>query len=218
MPRTRWLVAKLTLVTGGLVVFGAAITAVMTWYRAPMDRVTPGCSRRRSTTRACCCRARSCARSGSGVAGCCCGHHRRHGRGVHRVGDPDHGDHAAERGRSSSPGGHRADHLPSVVRGASTSSTPPVTGHLRDLVLNVVHHGDQLIVDVHTGQPVLGAAAHRGRDFPRHRRGGAWHGRLAATSAYHLGGLGDGCRLRGEGGTLRPGLPDVRKVRPPLRW
>jgi hypothetical protein len=39
VPRTRWLVTKLTLVTGGLVVFGAAITAVMTWYHAPLDRV-----------------------------------------------------------------------------------------------------------------------------------------------------------------------------------
>jgi hypothetical protein len=40
VPRTRWLVAKLSLVTGGLVVFGAAVTAVMGWLNEPVDRVT----------------------------------------------------------------------------------------------------------------------------------------------------------------------------------
>jgi len=40
VPRTRWLAVKLALVTGGLIVLGAAMTAVITWYRAPMDRIT----------------------------------------------------------------------------------------------------------------------------------------------------------------------------------
>jgi hypothetical protein len=40
VPRSRWLAVKLALVTGGLVVLGAAMTAVITWYRAPMDRLT----------------------------------------------------------------------------------------------------------------------------------------------------------------------------------
>ncbi len=40
VPRSRWLAVKLTLVTGGLIVLGAAMTAVITWYRAPMDRLT----------------------------------------------------------------------------------------------------------------------------------------------------------------------------------
>jgi ABC-type transport system involved in multi-copper enzyme maturation permease subunit len=40
VPRTRWLAVKLALVTGGLIVLGAAITAVITWYRAPMDQLT----------------------------------------------------------------------------------------------------------------------------------------------------------------------------------
>jgi hypothetical protein len=40
MPRTRWLFTKLGLVTGGLVVFGAAVTAVITWFRWPLDQVT----------------------------------------------------------------------------------------------------------------------------------------------------------------------------------
>jgi ABC-2 family transporter protein len=40
VSRARWLTVKLGLVTGGIVVFGAAMTALITWYRAPMDRVT----------------------------------------------------------------------------------------------------------------------------------------------------------------------------------
>jgi ABC-type transport system involved in multi-copper enzyme maturation permease subunit len=40
VPRTRWLVTKLALVIGGLVVFSAAVTIVMTWSRAPLDRLT----------------------------------------------------------------------------------------------------------------------------------------------------------------------------------
>ena len=40
VPRTRWLFTKLGLVTGGLVVFGAAVTAVITWLHEPLNRVT----------------------------------------------------------------------------------------------------------------------------------------------------------------------------------
>ena len=40
VPRTRWLFTKLGLVTGGLVVFGVAVTAVITWLHEPLDRVT----------------------------------------------------------------------------------------------------------------------------------------------------------------------------------
>jgi len=40
VPRTRWLAIQLAVVTGGLVVLGAAMTLVITWYRAPMDRLT----------------------------------------------------------------------------------------------------------------------------------------------------------------------------------
>src|SRR6202042_3668273 len=39
-PRARWLAVKLAMVTGGLIVLGAAMTAVITWYRAPMDQLT----------------------------------------------------------------------------------------------------------------------------------------------------------------------------------
>jgi hypothetical protein len=40
VPRARWLAVKLAMVTGGLIVLGAAMTAVITWYRAPMDQLT----------------------------------------------------------------------------------------------------------------------------------------------------------------------------------
>jgi hypothetical protein len=40
VPRARWLAVKLAMVTGGLVLVGAAMTAVITWYRAPMDALT----------------------------------------------------------------------------------------------------------------------------------------------------------------------------------
>src|ERR1700677_2752837 len=40
VPRARWLTVKLALVTGGLIVLVPAMTAVITWYRAPMDRLT----------------------------------------------------------------------------------------------------------------------------------------------------------------------------------
>ena len=40
VPRSRWLAVKLALVTGGLIIVGAAMTAVITWYRAPMDLLT----------------------------------------------------------------------------------------------------------------------------------------------------------------------------------
>ncbi len=40
VPRTRWLATSLAMVTSGLVLLGAAMTAVFTWYRSPMDRLT----------------------------------------------------------------------------------------------------------------------------------------------------------------------------------
>jgi ABC-type transport system involved in multi-copper enzyme maturation permease subunit len=40
VPRTRWLVIKLAVAAGGLIVLGAAMTLIITWYRAPMDRLT----------------------------------------------------------------------------------------------------------------------------------------------------------------------------------
>jgi len=39
VPRGRWLVIKLALVGGGLAVLGGAMSAIIMWYRAPMDRL-----------------------------------------------------------------------------------------------------------------------------------------------------------------------------------
>lgn len=41
VSRTRWLLTKLSLVTGGLVVFGVVVTLLMMWYREPLDRISP---------------------------------------------------------------------------------------------------------------------------------------------------------------------------------
>jgi len=40
VPRTRWLAIQLAVVAGGLIALGVAMTLVITWYRAPMDRLT----------------------------------------------------------------------------------------------------------------------------------------------------------------------------------
>jgi hypothetical protein len=40
VPRTRWLVTKLVLVTGGLVVFGAAVSLLTGWFLEPLDQVS----------------------------------------------------------------------------------------------------------------------------------------------------------------------------------
>ena len=40
VPRTRWLVAKLGLIIAGLVVYGAAVTAVVSWSLSPLDQIS----------------------------------------------------------------------------------------------------------------------------------------------------------------------------------
>jgi hypothetical protein len=40
VPRARWLVTKLVLVTGGLVVFGAAVSLLTGWLLGPLDQVS----------------------------------------------------------------------------------------------------------------------------------------------------------------------------------
>jgi ABC-type transport system involved in multi-copper enzyme maturation permease subunit len=40
VPRTRWLMIQLAVAATGLIVLGAAMTLIVTWYRAPMDRLT----------------------------------------------------------------------------------------------------------------------------------------------------------------------------------
>jgi pimeloyl-ACP methyl ester carboxylesterase len=40
VPRSRWLAVKLGLIMGALVVFGVAVTLILTWSRSPLDRVS----------------------------------------------------------------------------------------------------------------------------------------------------------------------------------
>jgi hypothetical protein len=40
VPRTRWLVVMVSLTGGGLIVLGALMTLIITWFRAPMDKLT----------------------------------------------------------------------------------------------------------------------------------------------------------------------------------
>jgi hypothetical protein len=148
VPRTRWLVTQLSLVTGGLVVFGAVITAVMTWYHEPLDRVTtrlqpPPFNFEGITFTA----SLLCAFGLALLAGL-----------------------LLRRAIAAMVAGYVVWELVSVVvilidgpinipgpvtmripchagcPGASTNSVPPVTGHLGDLVLGVTRGGNQLIV------------------------------------------------------------------------
>ncbi len=147
VPRTRWLLTKLALVTGGLVAFGAAVTAVMTWSRAPLDRLTirlqPPPFNVEGLSFAC---SLLC---GFGLA-VLAGLLLRNTIGAMVVGyfawevpfllvtlmnGPLHILTATARiaCRDGCPG-------------ASTNSVPPVTGNLGDLVLDVTRSGNQLVV------------------------------------------------------------------------
>jgi ABC-2 family transporter protein len=147
VPRTRWLVTKLTLVTGGLVVFAAAVTLVMTWSRAPLDELTvrlqPPPFNFEGLSFACCL---LCA-FGLGVLA---GLLLRNTIGAMVVAyvawevpflvvtlltGPLHIMTATARIPCH-------DGCP----GVSTNSVPPVTGNLGDLVLNITRSGNQLVV------------------------------------------------------------------------
>ncbi len=148
VPRTRWLVTKLTVVTGGLVVFGAAITAVMTWYRGPLDRLTPrlqpppfnfeGLALTSSLL---------CAFGLAVLAGLLL----RNAIGAMVAAYVAWEIPTAVVTLLSGPIHFPA---PATTRipcragcpGAGTTSVPPVTGHLGDLVLSVTRSGHQLVV------------------------------------------------------------------------
>jgi hypothetical protein len=148
VPRTRWLVAKLALVSSGLVVFGAAITAVMTWYRQPLDRLTTrlqpppfnfeGLALTSSLL---------CAFGLAVLAGLLL----RNTIGAMVAAYVAWEVPSTVAVLLSGPIHFPA---PATMRiacragcpGAGTRSVPPVTGRLGDLVLSVVHSGDQLVV------------------------------------------------------------------------
>jgi hypothetical protein len=147
VPRTRWLVVKLVLVTGALAVFGAAVTAVMTWSRAPLDRISI--------------RLQPPPFNFEGLSLTCsllCGFALAVLAGL-----------LLRNTIAAMVVGYLAWEVPFVAvtllsgplnilsatarfacvdgcQGVSTNSVPPVTGNLGDLVLNVTHSGGQVVV------------------------------------------------------------------------
>jgi hypothetical protein len=148
VPRTRWLTVKLGLIVAGLVIFGAAVTAVMTWAWAPLDRIgirlQPPPFNFEAVTFTC---SLLCGFGLAVLAGL-----------------------LLRNTIGGAVAGYFAWEVPFVVSTlltgpvhilttttriacaanacaeASTNSTPPVTGHLGDLVLGVTHAGNHLVV------------------------------------------------------------------------
>jgi hypothetical protein len=148
VPRTRWLGAKLGLIIVGLVAFGAVVTVVMTWAWGPLDRIgirlQPPPFNFEGLSLTC---SLLCGFGLSVLAGL-----------------------LLRNTIGAAVAGYFAWEVPFVVSTlitgpiqilttttqiacagtacttASTNSTPPVTGHLGDLVLNVTHMGNHLVV------------------------------------------------------------------------
>jgi ABC-type transport system involved in multi-copper enzyme maturation permease subunit len=148
VPRGRWLAAKLGLVSTALVVFGAAITAIMTWAWGPLDavsiRLQPPPFNFEGISLTC---ALLCAFGLALLAGL-----------------------LLRNTIGAMVAGYFAWEVPFIVgtlltgplqfmtttvripcagaacAAASTNSTPPVTGHLGDFVTSVVRSGNELIV------------------------------------------------------------------------
>ena len=148
VPRTRWLVTKLVLVTGGLVAFGAAITALMTWYHEPLDRVATrlqpppfnfeGLALTSSLV---------CAFGLAVLAGLLL---------RNTIGAMVAAYVAWEVPSAVVTLLNGPIHFPGLATmrvacragcpGTGTNSVPPITGHLGDLVLSVAHSGHQLVI------------------------------------------------------------------------
>lgn len=147
VPRTRWLVAKLGLVTAGLVAFGVAVTAVMTWAWEPLDLVSI--------------RLTLSPFNFEGLALTCsvlCGFALALLAGLllrNTIGAMVAGYFAWDvpfviimllTGPSHLLTATTTVSCAAACASASASSTPPVTGHLGDMVTGVVRHGSQLVV------------------------------------------------------------------------
>ena len=146
VPRTQWLVAKLVLVAGSLAVFGAAVTAVMTWSRAPLDQISirlqpPFDFEGLSFTCSLLCAFAIAVLAGlllrNTIAAMVVGYLAWEVPFVvvTLLNGPLHILSATARFACQ-------DGCP----GVSTNSVPPVTGNLGDLVLNVTHSGGQVVV------------------------------------------------------------------------
>lgn len=148
VPRSRWLAAKLGLVTGGLIVFGVAVTALMSWFRVPLDQVTsrlqPGLSSPEGLTFTA---SLLCAFGLAVLAGLLL-------RNV--IGAMVAAYIAWEVPTSLVVLLNGPIHIPPPVTarvpcvagcpGASLASVPPVTGHLGDFVLSITRSGGDLVV------------------------------------------------------------------------
>lgn len=148
VPRTRWLTTKLILVTGGLVAFGAAITAVMTWYWQPLARLgtslqTPPFNFEGLTFTA----SLLCAFGLAVLAGLLL-------RNTIAAAVAAFIPWEALTIVAGLLNGHINIPAPTTMRvpchagcpGAATTTVPPATGHLGDLVLNIAHTGNQLVI------------------------------------------------------------------------
>jgi hypothetical protein len=148
VPRTRWLVAKLGLVTAGLIAFGVAVTAVMSWAWRPLDLVSV--------------RLQPPPFNFEGVSLTCsllCGFGVALLAGLllrNTIGALVAGYFAWEipflvatlvTGPLNLVTTTKAvDCAGTACASASTNSSPPVTGHLGDLVTGVTHTGNRLVV------------------------------------------------------------------------
>ncbi len=148
VPRTRWLVTKLGLLTGGLIVFGAAVTALMTWFHQPLDQVTARVQPGMSNTEGLTFTASLLCAFGLGVLA---GLLLRNVIGALVVAYLAWEVPSTVVVLLSGPINIPA---PAVMRipcragcpGASTASVPPVTGHLGDFVLGITRSGGELVV------------------------------------------------------------------------
>lgn len=149
VPRTRWLIAKLGLVIAGLVVFGAAVTAVMTWAWGPLDRVsvrlTPPPFNFEGVSLTC---AVLC---GFGLA-LLAGLLLRNTIGAMVAGYFAYDVPFLVNTLAATGPLHLLAATTTVncagaaCAAASTNSAPPVTGHFGDMVTGVTHAGQQLVV------------------------------------------------------------------------
>ena len=148
VPRTRWLVTKLGLITAALIAFGVAVTAVMTWAWGPLDQVSI--------------RLQPPPFNFEGVALACsvlCGFGLALLAGLllrNTIGGMVAGYFAWEVPFIAATlvtgplnlfsATTTVDCAGAACAAASTNSTPPVTGHLGDLVTGVTRAGGHLVV------------------------------------------------------------------------
>jgi len=148
VPRTRWLIVKLGLVIAGLAAFGAAVTGVMTWAWGPLDligiRLTPPPFNFEGVSLTCS------VLCGFGLA-LLAGLLLRNTIGAMVAGYFAYDIPFVVSTLATGPlhlltATTTVNCAGTACSAASTNSTPPVTGHLGDMVTSVTHAGQQLVV------------------------------------------------------------------------